>query len=88
MAHANGNSALTHNGAPSKFSNKEDEEAGGLGRGADVSEVWRGAATIEDKEAAINMLPNTDNHSCDGCGKDITGVSSVPLNNTSPSLAW
>lgn len=74
MAQANGASSFTQNGAPSKFVNTEGE-AGGLGLGADVSQVWNGPVRKEDKEVAINMLPNTDNHNCDGCGKDITGVS-------------
>lgn len=48
-------------------------------RSAAPPQAW-GCPTIEDKRAAINMLPNADPttlHSCDACNKDITGVSYI-----------
>lgn len=54
------------------------QTAGREGRGRDVAAMLAlgGTASKEDREAAINMLPNTDLtiHSCDACNKDITGV--------------
>lgn len=83
MAQANGDST-SNCGSPSPVKlaagggGNEPTSGRGSSRARDVAAMRAlGPASKEDREAAINMLPNIDLaiHSCDACNKDITGVS-------------
>lgn len=80
MAQANGDS--TSNCGSSAVKLGGGEQAAGRARDFAAMRAL-GPASKEDREAAINMLPNADPtiHSCDACNKDITGVRKglVPL---------
>ena len=74
MAQANGDSTPNCGSPPSKLA-VGGEQAAGRARGVAAMRAL-GPISQEDREAAINMLPNADPtiHSCDACNKDITGV--------------
>lgn len=78
MAQANGDSTPNCGSPPGKLAGGGEQAAG---RARDVAAMRAlGPASQEDREAAINMLPNADPtiHSCDACNKDITGVRKRP----------
>lgn len=85
MAQANGRSIppLGAGSAPVHKRTREESENNDIG---DCDEV-RGhcpATTMENRAAAINMLPNPDPtkaHPCDGCGKDMREVSRAVVAN-------
>ena len=81
MARANGDATSPNCGGGAKLVGggcEGTQTAGKEGRGRDFASLraMGVAASKEDREAAINMLPNADPtiHSCDACNKDITGV--------------
>ena len=54
------------------------EESGDVGDADEVRGHCPAPTTKENRDAAISMLPDPDPtkaHSCDGCGKDVKGVS-------------
>ena len=81
MAQANGSSPPPLGGAGSSSVQKRarEESAGDVGDTDEARGHCRVACTVqENREAAIDMLPNanpTKTRPCNACGKDVTGVS-------------